>query len=268
VNNGARREGSSMMNKMKFGFVVGALIWAGTSAFAQRPAAPAAPPPTPKQDSPIDLTGYWVSIVNEDWRWRMLTPPKGDYASVPLNPAGKAKADTWDVAQDGSCKAFGAAGLMRMPTRLHISWAGEDTLKVESDAGEQTRVFYFNPGKVSATGRSLQGKSIALWEHSMPFSEGGLGGTPPPGKPRPGGDLKVMTTELSEGWLRRNGVPYSGNATVTEYYDRFPGPDGSEWFVVTTQVDDPMYLRLPFITSSHFRREPDGSKWHPTPCKN
>jgi hypothetical protein len=84
-----------------------------------------------------------------------------------------------------------------------------------------------------------------------------------------GGDLKVVTTDLSPGWLRRNGVPYSEHAQVTEYYDRFPTPDGNEWFVVTTVVHDPTYLRGvgDFVTSSHFRREPDGSKWHPKPCK-
>jgi hypothetical protein len=63
-------------------------------------------------------------------------------------------------------------------------------------------------------------------------------------------------------------VPYSEDATVTEFFDRFPTPDGNEWFVVTTQVEDPVYVRAPFITSSHFRREPDGAKWHPAPCKS
>jgi hypothetical protein len=244
-----------------------ALFGAGSAALAQPPAA-AAPRPPPKQESPIDLTGYWVSIVNEDWRWRMVTPPKGDYASVPLNPVGKAKADTWDAAQDGSCKAFGVAGIMRMPTRLHITWVADDVMKIESDAGEQTRMLYFKTAQQPAAGsKTLQGRSLAVWEHPLPPGAGGLG-PPPAGARRPGGDLKVTTSDFTDGWLRRNGVPYSENAKLTEYFDRFPTPDGNEWFVVTTQVDDPLYLRAPFITSSHFRREPDGSKWHPTPCKS
>ena len=78
----------------------------------RRRRAPAAPQ-TPQASAPIDLTGYWVSIVNEDWRWRMVTPPKGDYASVPISPEGRKVADTWDASKDGSCLAFGAAGLMR-----------------------------------------------------------------------------------------------------------------------------------------------------------
>jgi hypothetical protein len=78
--------------------------------------------------------------------------------------------------------------------------------------------------------------------------------------PPPAGSLRVVTSNLSGGWLRRNGVPYSEKTTVTEFFDRFPGPDGSEWFVVTTQVVDPEYLLGRLVTSSHFRREPDDSK--------
>jgi hypothetical protein len=247
--------------------IAGLMCFSGL-LWAQAPVKPAPPPPTPKADSPIDLTGYWVSIVNEDWRWRMLTPPKGDYASVPLNPVGRAKADTWDVSQDGSCKAFGVAGVMRMPTRLHITWASDDILKIETDAGEQLRTLYFNKAEMPAPGaKTLQGRSLAVWMHSLPFGDGGLGGAPL-NIPQPGGSLMVTTTDFAPGWLRRNGVPYSENAELTEWYDRFPTPDGNEWFVVTTIVKDPMYLRAPFVTSSHFRREPDGSKWHPSPCKS
>ena len=35
--------------------------------------------------APIDLTGYWVSYVTENWRYRMVTPAKGDYQGVQLN---------------------------------------------------------------------------------------------------------------------------------------------------------------------------------------
>ena len=227
-----------------------------------RGGAPAGPPPTPEASAAIDLTGYWVSIVNEDWRWRMVTPPKGDFTSVPLNAAGQKMANDWDPATDGSCKAFGAAALMRMPTRLHITWADPNTLKIETDNGEQTRLIHFDHSMQMGP-RSLQGYSEAEWVHTLGRGRGrGRGGPPPPG-----GSLTVMTTNLSGGWLRRNGVPYSQNATVTEYFDRFPVPNDGEWMSVTTRVEDPMYLARPFTTSSHFRREPDGSKWHPEPCK-
>jgi hypothetical protein len=268
------------------------LLFTGTAApavLAQggRGAGPA-PPQSPQASAPIDLTGYWVSIVTEDWRWRMVTPPKGDYASVPINAAARKVADAWDPATDGSCLAYGAAALMRNPTRLHVTWENEQTLKVETDAGVQTRRFVFNA--TSAPGaRTLQGHSVAEWERPAGGGRGGApGGVPagaPPGAPAPGpapaggrggapapppsrgGDLKVVTTGLSAGWLRKNGVPYSENTTLTEYFDRFTAPDRGEWLVVTTVVADPTYLTQEYVTSTHFRREPDAAKWDPTPCR-
>jgi hypothetical protein len=227
-------------------------------------ATPPPPPPTPRAAAPIDLTGYWVSIVNEDWRWRMVTPPKGDYSSVPLNDAGRKLADTWDTSKDGRCEAYGAAALMRMPTRLHITWENDRVLKIESDAGRQTRRLLFDPPKATAP-RSRQGISTASWQRTLPAP--GFFGIGPPGSPAPGGSLKVVTTNLKPGWLRKNGVPYSDKAVVTEYFDRFPVPEGGEWFVVTTSVEDSTYLAAPFTTSSHFRREADGAKWNPKACK-
>jgi hypothetical protein len=209
----------------------------------------------------IDLTGTWVSVVNEDWRWRMVTPPKGDYASVPLNPAGTAEADKWTTADDGSCKAFGMAGLMRTPTRVRISWQDPQTLKIETDAGTQTRLLHFDPGAVAPGSHSMQGFSKAEWERP------GGGGRGRGGNPSPGGDLKVVTTMLTPAWLRRNGVPYSRNAAVTEYFDRFTTPNGDQWFSVTTIVHDPAYLNQDFVTSSHFKKEADDSKWSPSACR-
>ena len=69
------------------------------------------------------------------------------------------------------------------------------------------------------------------------------------------------------GWLRRNGVPYSQNATITESYTRINNKDAGDWFVVTTIVDDPQYLQRPFITSSNFKKEANDAKWAPRPCK-
>jgi hypothetical protein len=241
---------------------------AALSQLAAPPAnpKPSGPPPAAQQAAPFDLTGYWVSIVTEDWRWRMLTPPHGDYTSVPLNPEGKKLADTWTIDQDGSCKAYYAAGLMRMPTRLHISWTSPDVLKIESDWGQQTRLFYFKRSELNISGPTPQGSSLASWER-LPVYDSGAGRT---GKapPSPGAYLKVVTTELAPGWLRRNGVPYGANTGLTEYIQTYKDPTGREWFDVTTQVDDPEYLAAPFITSSEFRREPDGSKWSPHPCKS
>jgi hypothetical protein len=207
------------------------------------------------------MTGYWVAIVNEDWRWRMLTPAKGDFSSLNmLNPRGREVANQWDESQDGSCLAYGAAGLMRMPTRLHITWNSPDILSVETAAGRQTRLLQFAAAPTDSGPPSLQGDSRARWVYPA---------TRPAGAgPKPDtGSLMVVTRNLQSAWLRRNGVPYSEQTTLTEYYDRFPAPDGEEWLVVTAVVVDPVYLSGRYVTSSHFRREADDSRWNPQDCR-
>jgi hypothetical protein len=71
---------------------------------------------------------------------------------------------------------------------------------------------------------------------------------------------------MRSGYLRRNGVPYSDQAVMTEYWDAFDEPDGTTWFVITTTIVDPTYLQMPYETSPVFKREPDGAKWDPSPC--
>lgn len=249
--------------RVNFGIAAAAILMP-LLVLGGEPARVSASPPSAKASAPIDLTGIWVSIVDEDWRWRMLTAPKGDYPGVPLNEAGQKVADSWDKSEEGSCKAFGIGGLMRMPTRVRIRWETENVLRIETDSGLQVRRLYFGAAP-ALTQRSLQGRSVAAWEHTLPLGDGW--GLDLPVSPRPGGSLKVVTTDFVSGWLRRNGVPYSEDARITEYFDAFAGPDGSHWFVVTTIVDDSQYLSEPFITSSHFRREPTESEWHPRPCK-
>ena len=261
----------------------------GGAPQAQRGAAPQAPRATSRSIAPIDLTGYWVSVVTEDWRWRMMTPPKGDVSSVPINAEGRRVADTWDLAKDeatgNACKPFGVGSIMRMPGRLHITWQDDNTLKLDLDAGTQTRLLHFG-GKAPADGeRTWQGYSTAEWEvagqqldvdrNGIPVlgggggggGGGGRGGRGRGGLPR-GGSLKVSTANFREGYLRKNGVPYSSDAAISEYFDRVgPEPNGDTFLIVRTLIEDPKYLQLPFITSTHFKLEKDGSKWNPTPCK-
>jgi hypothetical protein len=235
----------------------------------QAPATPQ-PPRTPKEAARVDLTGTWVAYVTEDWRFRMLTPPKGDYTSMPLNPEGKRVADTWDWKKDqkgDACKAYGAPGLMRMPTRLRISWVNDATMKVETDYGTQTRTFAF--GKPATPGtkmaRTRQGTSVAEWENTaLAASSLAILNVPPA---PPSYALKVVTNNLLPGYLRTNGVPYSENAVLTEYYDTLTHTNGQEWLIITQVVEDPQYLLQPFVTSVHFKREPDNSRWRPTPCE-
>jgi hypothetical protein len=205
---------------------------------------------TGKASAPEDITGYWVAFVTEDWRFRMITPRKGDYQPVPMTDQARKVADAWDPAADEAageqCKAYGGAAIMRLASRFHITWQDEKTLRVESDYGMQTRLLHFNSPPSSPGERTWQGYSNALWE-----------------KPA---SLKVITTNLRSGYLRKNGVPYSENAVVTEYFDVAPIPRGGQVLLVTTIVDDPQYLRVPFTVSSQFKKEGDGSKWDPTPC--
>jgi len=235
---------------------------AGSVVQAAAPARPAAQ--SPRASAPIDLTGQWVAIINEEWRWRMVTPPKGDYASVAALMTAEARrvAGEWTPADDGSCKAYGAAGVMRLPLRVRIDWEGDDVLKLETDGGQQVRRLRFD-SSAAAGAPSLQGHSLAQWERTLRAPGGGGAAAAPP----EGGSLLVRTNNLLPGWLRRNGVPYGEKASLTEYFDRFKTPAGDEWFVVTTIVEDPVYLNGRFITSSNFRRETDRSKWFPKACK-
>jgi hypothetical protein len=241
--------------------------------------------------APIDLTGTWVSIVTEDWDVRMLTPKKGDFQSLPLTRAAQDAANRIDMAQveaaGRACEAYGAPTVMRQPGRVRLTWQDGETLRLETDAGRQTRLLHFNAGAAGPSERTLQGLSIAEWQYANGFDplhvddalaarggqRGGGAGQRGRGAGRglaptqpSGGRLKVVTTNLAAGFLRKNGVPYSANTTVTEYYNLLTERAGMEWFVVTTVVHDPVNLAVDYITSTNFRKEADDSKFAPEPC--
>jgi hypothetical protein len=228
------------------------------------------PPPTPKAAAPVDFTGYWVSVVTEDWRWRMVTPIKGDFASIPFDAEGRKLGEAWDPAKDEAsgdqCKSYGAAAIMRVPGRLHITWADDSTLRVDTDAGTQTRLLHFDGKPPQGAEPSWQGYSAAQWEKPLRGSgspQAGLGAT------REGADgrsLEVVTTQLRPGYLRKNGAPYSASTVLREYFDLSKERNGETWFVVTTVVEDPQYLSEPFVTSTNWKQEPDGAKWNPGAC--
>lgn len=229
-------------------------------------AAQQAPQPAPQSRAPVDLTGYWVSVVTEDWRWRMLTAPKGDFVSVPLNAEGQRASRAWDlekdIAEGNQCRPFGIGGIMRMPGRLHITWRDANTLKIETDAGTQTRLLHFGKSEERAAEKTWQGQSHAEWDFGLLAGKGV--GPPPAGTP---GSLKVTTMNMRAGYVRKNGLPYSEDAVITEYFDRdSTSSDGAQWFHVMTIIQDPKYFTEPFVTDSFFKKEPDGSKWHPTGC--
>lgn len=246
-----------------------------STVLAQRGGQPL--PVDARAGAPIDITGQWVPLITEDWRWRMITPPVGDYASVPLNPAGVAQTLAWDQAADRAagleCLPYGPGGLLRLPVRVRFAWADGNTLRLQTDEGQQVRLFRFAgpaPGReLPQLARplpvdeppGLQGKTVAQW-HAYPQSRGlgfGGGGTS-------GGALRAVTTNTSGGYLRRNGVPYSPAAVITEQFNVVPMPGGGDLLVLTTQVEDPTFLAEPFVVSTAFRRETDLSRWTPGPC--
>ena len=252
---------SAPLQRMLIAVLAAACLGAPAGASGQNRGGPPPAPPTPKASAPIDLTGYWVAVVNEDWRYRMVTPAKGDYRGVPITLEALKIVNAWDPAADekagNQCKSYGAGAVMRLPARIHITWQDDNTLKLETDAGMQTRLFQFAPPAAPAGAPTWQGQSVARWDR--------------PGRGNPAvraGSLNVVTTGMKAGYLRKNGVPYSENARVTEYFDLSPMPGNGQAIVVTTTVDDPKYLLQPFIVSSHFKKEADGSKWDPTPCSS
>jgi hypothetical protein len=281
------------------------VVWlAASPAFAQGRGA--APPATARASAPIDLTGYWTAVITEDWHVRVLTAPKGDFGSgapgaienpgvgrigltpnpsedgnIPYNLAGAQAALKWDPAKDeaegNACKAYGAPGIMRQPTHLRVTWQDDNTLKIEADYGLQTRLFHFGPppdaGQLdygnatfvpprpvkleppAGVEPSWQGYSIASWTI--------MGGR---GNVARGGSLKVVTTRLKPGYYWKNGMPYTGNAVLTEYFRVMELPDRSQWIRLTQIVDDPEYLTQPWIVNYQFKKLPDDSKWNPSPC--
>ena len=234
---------------------IAALLTLQVSIWAQgRGTGEPALPRNPRGIAPIDLTGYWVSLVTQDWRYRMIAGAKGDFPGIPLNAEGRRVGNEWDPVRDEAmgeqCRAYGAAGIMRLPTRLHITWEDDATLKVETDFGTQTRRFRFGDPPAPAP-PSWQGTSVASWDL---VARGRAGG------------LKVVTTNMRMGYLRRNGPPYSANAVLTEFYDVVREPDGTPYLIVMGIVEDPTYLNGTAMSSAQFKKQADASGWNPTPC--
>jgi hypothetical protein len=212
----------------------------------------AAAPANARSAAPIDITGYWVSPITEDWKYRMVTPKKGVFDALPLNAEGRKVGESWDPARDDAageqCRAYGAPAIMRVPGRLHITWQDDQTMRVETDAGTQTRLLQF--GTAAASGEpSWQGHSIAQWNIA-------------------GRSLKVVTTNLRAGYIRKNGAPYSAKTVLTEYWDLNTLPNGDRYLTVTTRVEDPVYFTRPLQTSSDFKKLADATGWNPTPCSS
>lgn len=239
--------------------VIAATLVGSAQTFAQAPPAAAQrATQTPQAAATVDLLGDWVSVVTGDWKYRMVTPSKGVLDGLPLNAEGRRIAMAWDPKQDVAageqCRPFGAGNIMRVPGRLRIKWEGGDTLRIDTDAGTQTRLFRF--GSAAKAGEpSWQGTTHAEWHKPTGPAAAGTGGS-----------LKAVTTGLRTGYLRWNGAPYSDATVLTEYFERQTAPNGDSWLIVTQIVKDPKYLSRPYVTSANFKKVKDGEGWNPTPC--
>ena len=197
------------------------------------------------------MTGQWVAVVNEDWRWRMVTPPVGDTASLPLNERGRAAAAAWDLERDKAegnlCKAFAGPGLSGNPRASGSTGRMADSLRLEFDAGRQVRLFEFAPGPSAE--RSLR---------DTPKRSGFVGRSRAACSASAHRQRRIARRAHDAargGYLRPNGVPFSERATVKEFFSTFTLPgDAGAWLIVTTVVTDPEYLTTELVISRSSRR--------------
>ncbi len=238
------------------------------------PRAPAGPPPPAKAAAPIDLTGYWVSLIVDEWRFR-VTPQKGDILYLPINAQARRIAEAWDPDKDtangNQCRAYGAVGVMQRPGRMRITWDNDNTMRMDFDSGMQTRVLHFGRPPAQRGEPSWQGYSTAQWlvRGRALLDLGGIGfvfGGGPAQPAKGQGSLKVVTANMLPGYIRKNGVPYSGSAVLTEYMNLLTGAQGDAYLAVTAMVEDPVYLNQPFVRTYTFKKQPDASGWDPSPC--
>lgn len=257
---------------MRFTGLVGVwmLVVTATSLGAQSPRVPQTEPMNAREQAAFDLNGYWVSLITQNWQYRMIVPGPGEYADLPINRLAKQVADAWKVGPDEAagkqCEAYGGAVIMRLPERLHIHWLDANVLQVDTDSGMQTRLLHFRPEPAGAQlSPSLQGYSRAKW---VVLTGKNLLFAPPREQQsdRRFGSLEVTTDHLLPGLLRKNGVPYGRETRVREWWDLRTERTADQWLSISTKVQDPEYLLEPYIYDSVFGKESDGSKWDPSPC--
>ena len=218
-------------------------------------------PVTARALAPVDLTGVWVSVVTEDWRAQVEPEGKSLHPAIPLSPAGLSRVNARNPMKDETaaeaCRGYGAPGVMRAPGRIRINWDSDNTLRIDTEAGTQTRLLRFAPAAATAE-PTWQGESRAEWQTSRERRTAGSAS--------PSGTLKAITHHLKPGYLQKNGVAYGPGAVLTEYFARKVEPSGDTWLVLTAIVDDPQFLSTPFMRRSHFKKLPATSPWQPQAC--
>ena len=216
-----------------FGLAVSVLLVAGT-ATAQ-----------------MDLSGAWGQRFHEDAPERGAGPEIGDYTGLPINDAARRRADAWDAAKwtmpERQCEPHPADYGPRGPASLRIS-STLDPVSQDVVSWNVTVLWMVQQRTIWMDGRAhpseyaqhtWQGFSTGEWEGDM---------------------LKVTTTHLKEGWVRRNGLPRSSEATMTEYFLRH-----DDYLTLVTVVRDPVYLTEPLVRTSNWVLDP-GFQLSPFSC--
>jgi uncharacterized membrane protein YgcG len=186
----------------------------------------------------MDLVGEWANLFHEDAPERLGGPDIGDYAGMPLNEAARMKADAWNAdvlsEPERQCIPHPADYSPRGPAMVQI-WKELDPLSRELVA-LRTHISWQGPERyIWMDGRPHPDEFAAhTWQG---FSTGEWLGQV----------LKVTTTHLKMGWIRRNGIPRSDQAELTEYFHRH-----GNYLTWTVIINDPIYLTEPMVRSSDF----------------
>ena len=208
-----------------------------------------------RASAPIDLTGYWVAVVNEDWRYRMVTPAKGDYGGV-RSRRKRCRSSTTGIRPQTrrreECKSWCRRGHAAAGSASH-HLAGRHHTEGRGGRGHANASLSI-PGRPAAAGTpTWQGDSTAQWER------GGGRGAPPVG-----GSLTVVTRNMRPGYLRKNGVP----ARERDRHGAFR-PVAISWWPDARRHHGGRRSAVSTAATHRqlaFQRKADGSKWDPTPC--
>ena len=250
------------MNSLRVCMVaVAVVLTVSPSAHAQRGArrVAAGRRQRPRDAAALDLTGYWVSVITEDWKYRMVTPKNGVFDSLPLNGEGRKIGTSWDPAKDEAAGEAlqglhgGQRDAAARPHAHHLArrqYAADRHRCRNADAAAAIRIRAAAGSQAGRATRSRSGSTRPAAAAAAPRL----------------GNLKVVTTNLRAGYVRKNGAPHSDKAVVTEYFDLNSLPNGDTWLTITTKVEDPVYFTRPYITTTDFKKLPSAAGWNPTPC--
>ncbi len=193
-----------------------------------------------------DLTGYWSPIMHEDPIFRTAGPSLRDYSGLPINDAARAIADAWNPEDnykpENQCEMHGAAYIMRSPLRFDLSYDDADTIsiKIELEMGRERKIYL--DGRAREPGPATDmGHSVGQWD---------------------GDTLTVTTTHMRQKYIRRNGVPNSEEAVMTEHFVRH-----GNLLTIISIIEDPVFLTAPLVRSVSFNRRDDEFKWIRFPCE-